>query len=114
MAAGNAFQSCAEDTANHSTRCSRYRNAAICYFDGEDEIRAAWTYINAELYDDAAQLFRKHALFDDAVEVIRKYREEMNPELANRILDVVRLEYFRTGRLEYELHGFCTAWDNDS
>jgi hypothetical protein len=91
--AAEAFIKCA-DAATKEKR-AYYRIAGECFVNHGDNNKAAQVYLDAEEYTLAAQLYRKEGRFDDAIRVIQAYRDMIQPNVVESILDVVRLVYFR-------------------
>lgn len=76
------------------------RNAADCFEKALDDFKAAHAYAQAEEFTAAAKLYRKCAKFDEAVEIVTNYRPFIELEVAENIIDVARLFYFKSGELE--------------
>lgn len=94
--AADAFWSSAEVAVKEKT--SYYRIAAECYLQYGDELQAAHAYHNAAEYTHAARLYRRVGMFDEAVAVVKSH--DVDPSVAENIIDVSRLEYARGGKLK--------------
>lgn len=102
LTAAHAFASCAQ----HSLRQkgTYLRVAGDCYVLGQDEPAAARAYLDASQFTLAARHFRKAGMFDEAVEVIQTHRVHMDSDVAEDIMDLARLYYFKERKLEYVPH----------
>lgn len=98
LVAAEAFVKCAV-AAPKETR-AYYRIAGECFVNHGDNLKAAQVYLDAEEYTIAAQLYRKEGHFDDVVHVVRSYRDRMQPNVVESILNIVRLFYLRNFELE--------------
>lgn len=85
-----------------------YHNAGDCYEQGgncsdkvEDYGLAARAYECAKEYNPAVKLYRKSGMFDEAVNIVQHHRHEVEKELADSVLDVARLFYFRNKEFRY-------------
>ena len=99
LIASDAFLACAVD----ATRDKRayLRNAAECFVHGGDNRKAAWTYLEAEEFTAAAELFHKEGMVDEAVNIIKSHRTKMQDDVAESIIGVARLYYFKEHKFEY-------------
>lgn len=93
LAAAEAFLICAEDAKKEKR--AYFRNAAGCFERGGDNGRAASAYVCAEEYTAAAKLYRDLGQFDEAVRVIKTYKQNMDADVVQDIVDHSRLFYFR-------------------
>jgi hypothetical protein len=98
--AADAFLSCAVSATTLKEEKAYLRNAADCFVNALDDFKAAQTYVQAEEFTTAAKLYRKCAKFDEAVKIVTDYRSFVDREVAENIIDVARLFYFRSGELE--------------
>jgi tetratricopeptide (TPR) repeat protein len=101
VVAAEAFMGCAAVAFKDMERQGYFRIAGECYLKNEDNPRAAQAFRNAKEYTLAAQHYRKAGLFDDAIQVIESHREDILPDVAESIVDVVRLVYFRDTQVTY-------------
>ncbi|KAH6917671.1 hypothetical protein BKA70DRAFT_1139349 [Coprinopsis sp. MPI-PUGE-AT-0042] len=104
--AAKSFLECAA-TSRGKERRVFYHNAADCYeraaeiFKSADEaVRAAAAYETAEEYNDAIRLYRKYDKFDEAVKIVTSHRDKVKPDLAQNVVDVARLFYFKEKELK--------------
>ncbi|PCH33053.1 nucleoside triphosphate hydrolase protein [Wolfiporia cocos MD-104 SS10] len=105
--AAEAFWSSARcQGASAEEQLAYYRIAAECYTMCGNYGKAGEAYCCASQYALSAQSYRRGGMFDEAVEVIRSHRNSIDESIAKSILDVSRLEYFRTNRLEQGLELF--------
>ena len=110
--ASEAFLSCAREAIQ--TPEDYYRAAAGCFENAGDSPygaltylpEAARTYLLAECFTSAAQLFRKAAMFDEAIEVISRYPEKVEKSVATQIKEAARLRYFTEKEFEYVVRSF--------
>lgn len=98
--AADAFLSCAMSATTVKEKKAYLRNAADCFEKALDDFKAAHAYAQAEEFTAAAKLYRKCAKFDEAVEIVTNYRPFIELEVAENIIDVARLFYFKSGELE--------------
>lgn len=98
LAAGNAFLECASAATTESR--AYFRIAGDCFVSGENLVTAARAYVKAEEYTLAAKLYRKAGKFDEAVSVITAFREKIPTSVAESILNVACLIYFKDLELE--------------
>ncbi|KAL0573766.1 hypothetical protein V5O48_008193 [Marasmius crinis-equi] len=100
--AAKAFLACVGVTKQSSKdRLAYYRNAAEAFERAEDFKVAAETYVLAGEFGTAGSLYRQHGFFDEAVDVVKKYRARMPEEIAEKIIFVARLYYFKENKLKY-------------
>jgi tetratricopeptide (TPR) repeat protein len=99
-AAAEAFLNCAQLAINSKERGIFLRNAAECLERADEDFRAAEVYKQAQEFTKAAKLYRKTAKFDDAVAVITENRSQVVQEVAENIIGVAKLFYFKSGELE--------------
>lgn len=99
LSAADAFLECAG--AASTEQRAYFQNAADCYVAGGDIPKAAQAFLSAEKFTHASQLYRKCGLFDEAVKVVKDHREGMQQDVADSIIGVSRLFYFREHKLEY-------------
>jgi hypothetical protein len=76
------------------------RNAGECFEHAAEDYRAAQAYMEARDFTLAAKLFRKCAKFDDAVDVVKRFRPNIEDDVAQNIVDVAKLYYFKGGELQ--------------
>ncbi|KAF4623894.1 hypothetical protein D9613_001576 [Agrocybe pediades] len=76
------------------------RTAGDCYEHAQEDQKAAEAYARAEEYNSAAKLYRKCARFDEAVAIVLDHRQDVDHDIAENIIDVARLYYFKSGELE--------------
>lgn len=99
--AARSFSECAQSSKGkeqkvyHHNAGDCYEQAGNCGDNLEDYGLAAMAYQAAREYNSAVKLYRKSDQFDDAVYVVQHHREEVDKELAESVLDVARLFYFR-------------------
>jgi len=98
--AANAFLSCAMSATTMKEKKAYLRNAADCFENALDDFKAAQAYAEAEEFTVAAKLYRKCAKFDEAVAIVTDHRQFVEQEVAENIIDVARLFYFKGGELE--------------
>ena len=98
--ASTAFSLSAASAVLRSERLTYYRNAAECYLEAEELVKAAVAYIAAEDYTRGAQLYRQTGHFDEAVDVIEKYKAQVQETEAENIVKVAKLHYFTQQELE--------------
>ncbi|KII86508.1 hypothetical protein PLICRDRAFT_44106 [Plicaturopsis crispa FD-325 SS-3] len=98
LVAAEAFHACAQEANKEKT--AYFRNAADCYMQGGDDLKAARAFVDAEDYTSATLQYRKIGMFDDAISVITTYQAKVKPDVSKRITSVARLFYFQSGELE--------------
>lgn len=98
--AANAFLSCAASATTVKEKKAYLRSAADCFEKASDDFKAAQAYAEAEEFTIAVKLFRKCAKFDEAVAIVTDHRPFIELEVAENIIDVARLFYFKSGELE--------------
>jgi tetratricopeptide (TPR) repeat protein len=96
--AADAFVGCGASAK--SERRFYYHNAAECYARSGDDQKAAEFYEMAAELTLATQHYRKAGLFDDAVRIIETSPDNVDKPVADTILDVARLQWFREHNLE--------------
>ena len=100
LLAAEAFLQCATAGVKAKEKEVYYRNAGECFEHAAEDYRAAKAYMEAREFTVAAKLFRKCAKFDDAVDVVKTFRQNIKDEVAENIIDVARLFYFKGGELQ--------------
>ena len=98
--AADAFLLCAVSATTVKEKKAYLRSAADCFENALDDFKAAHAYAQAEEFTTAAKLYRKCAKFDEAVEIVTNHRSFIELEVAENIIDVARLFYFKSGELE--------------
>lgn len=105
--AAASFLVCARNSKGKEQKVY-YHNAGDCYEQGgncsdkvEDYGLAAQAYEYAKEYNPAVKLYRKSGMFDEAVNIVQDHRHEVEKELADSVLDVARLFYFRQKEFGY-------------
>ena len=98
--AANAFLSCAVSATTVKEKKAYLRSAADCFEKALDDFKAAQVYAEAEEFTSAAKLYRKCAKFDEAVAIVTDHRPLVELEVAENIIDVAKLFYFKSGELE--------------
>lgn len=100
LVAAEAFLECATAAVNAKEKRIYYRNAGDCFECAQDEYQAACAYTEAHEFTTAAKLFRVCAKFDEAVDIVKRFRQEIDDDVAQNIVNVARLFYFRGGELQ--------------
>ena len=98
--AADAFLSCVVSAITVKEKKAYLRGAADCFENALDDFKAAHAYAQAEEFTTAAKLYRKCAKFDEAVKIVTNHRPFIELEVAENIIDVARLFYFKSGELE--------------
>jgi len=101
LAAAQAFVECSGSAKSTKEKRAYFRSAGECFEQARDDYRAAQLYSQAEEYNTAVRLYRKCARFDEAVAIVTHNRREVEEEVAENIIGVARLFYFKGGELEY-------------
>lgn len=101
LAAAQAFVDCSGSAKSAKEKKAYLRSAGECFEQARDDYRAAQSYSQAEEYNTAVRLYRKCAKFDEAVAIVTHNRQEVDEEVAENIIGVARLFYFKGGELEY-------------
>lgn len=104
LRAADSFHEAAEKATKTSERHAYYRIAAEGFAEVGDNRRAAEEYLFAAEYARSAQHYRKAALFDEAVAVAQSHKKEIPVAVAESIITVARIHYFRENYLEYVLN----------
>ncbi|KAH6876648.1 hypothetical protein BKA70DRAFT_1576722 [Coprinopsis sp. MPI-PUGE-AT-0042] len=104
--AAESFLECATTSRGNERRVF-YHNAADCFERAAqifntplEAARAAAAYEIAEEYNDAVRLYRKHDKFDEAVNIVTAHRDKVKPDLAQNVVDVARVFYFKQKELK--------------
>jgi tetratricopeptide (TPR) repeat protein len=100
-AAADAFVGCAKDARKE--RKEYFRIAADLFYGIEDYGHAGDAYTEAHRFTDAARTYRKAGLFDKTVGVLKAYREKIDEDVANALVNVSRLYYFKQNDLRWAL-----------
>ena len=100
-AAAEAFLKCAQSAINSKESATFLRNAGECLERADEDFRAAEVYKQAQEFTKAAKLYRKTAKFDEAVAVVTENRSQVAEEVAEYIIGVAKLFYFKSGELEW-------------
>lgn len=101
LAAAEAFVECSGSAKSAKEKKAYLRSAGDCFEHARDDYRAAQSYVQAEEYNTAVKLYRKCARFDEAVAIVTRNRQEVEEEVAENLIGVARLFYFKGGELEY-------------
>ena len=101
LAAAEAFIECSGSAKSAKEKTAYLRSAGDCFEHGRDDYRAAQSYAQAGEYNTAVKLYRKCARFDEAVAIVTRNRQEIEKEVAENLIGVARLFYFKGGELEY-------------
>ncbi|CUA74878.1 TPR and ankyrin repeat-containing protein 1 [Rhizoctonia solani] len=97
--AASQFIECAKSSKGRQ-QISCYLRAAECHLQAEDWKAAAGAFYSGNDFNMAAKNFRRAGCFDEAVDVIKRHQHGVQRSLADEIIGVARLEYFRTNKLE--------------
>lgn len=100
LATARAFFSSAKVADSRQEKLAYYRIAAECFSEGDDYGSAAKAYLSALEYTRSAQHYRKAGMFDEAVDVIQTHRKDIPAPAAEKILDVAKIHYFTSNKLE--------------
>lgn len=100
LVAADAFLLCSASATNARQTKAYLRSAADCFEHAREYYKAANAYARAEEYNAAVKLYRQCAKFDEAVEIVTNKRQYVEPEVADNIVDIARLFYFKGGELE--------------
>lgn len=98
--AAESFMTVAQGAADDDDKQEYYRVAAGCFESSGNDRSAGFAYHAACQYTLAAQSFRKAGSFDEAVEVIKNHRDQVDEDIARRIIDVSRLHYIKEDSIE--------------
>ncbi|KJA29102.1 hypothetical protein HYPSUDRAFT_32443 [Hypholoma sublateritium FD-334 SS-4] len=98
--AAEAFLECSESSRNAKERKAYLRSAGDCFEHAREEYKAAEAYSKAEEYNIAVKLYRKCARFDEAVNIVKANPHHVDVDVAENIIDIAKLFYFRGGELE--------------
>ncbi len=99
--AAESFMTVAHGAADYDDKREYYRIAAGCFESSGNDRSAGFAFRAACQYTLAAQSFRKAGSFDEAVEVIKNNRDQVDEDIACRIIDVSRLHYIKEDNIEY-------------
>ncbi|KAG2023736.1 hypothetical protein CC2G_001355 [Coprinopsis cinerea AmutBmut pab1-1] len=106
VVAAESFLECAAFSTGKRRKVF-YHNAADCFeraaqlFDMLDLFaRAAKAYEDAEEYTPAVRLYRKCDKFDEAVNIVVGHKGKVDQSLAENVVDVARLFYFKQRELK--------------
>lgn len=100
VSAATAFEKVAESATRKSEQRTFSRIAAECYAHIADHLRAAPLFERARSYTLAARHYRSAGQFDDAVRVMKAHEEDIDPDVAEEIMDVSKLFYLKGGQIE--------------
>lgn len=95
LIAAEAFLECASAAIKDKEKRAYFNNAGKCFVSYGDDTRAAKAFYAAKEYALAAQHYRADGLFDEAVHVIQTHRQDIQPDIANKIYDIARIYYFQ-------------------
>ncbi|KAF8974058.1 hypothetical protein BDZ97DRAFT_421872 [Flammula alnicola] len=100
LAAAEAFVQCSVSAINSKETKAYLRSAGDCFEHAQEDFRAADAFSRAGEYNNAVKLYRKCAKFDEAVAIVTSNRRDIEMEVAENIIDIARLFYFKGGELE--------------
>ncbi|KAF8895020.1 hypothetical protein CPB84DRAFT_1782432 [Gymnopilus junonius] len=100
IVAAEAFSKCSVVARSLKEKKVYLRNAGECFVHAEEDFKAADAYNQAEEYNTAVKLYRKCARFDEAVAIVTQNGQGVEAEVAENIIDIARLFYFKGGELE--------------
>jgi len=79
-----------------------FHNAGDCFeaaaslgIKSEDCGKAGDAYASAEEFDAAVRMYRRCDMLDEAVRIVQENRAKMTPSVAENILELAKLFYFR-------------------
>ncbi|KAJ7652111.1 hypothetical protein DFH06DRAFT_1094341 [Mycena polygramma] len=100
--AAATFMKCAKNLNEDSTETAKVYNriAGDCFVHAGDKGEAITAYTLAKYFNPVVKLYRSMAKFEEAVATIRNHSEEIDPEIAESVIGVARLFYFRERQLE--------------
>lgn len=101
--AAEAFVEAVPGSSELEDRQTYYRIAAECYVRSGNNRKAGAAYLGAGEYTLAAKHFRKAGMFDEAVTIIQFHGGEVDPDVAQSILDVAKLYYIKENKLRCQV-----------
>ncbi|CAA7264670.1 unnamed protein product [Cyclocybe aegerita] len=111
LAAAEAFKECAVSTINAKEKRAYLHNAGDCFEHAQEDFKAAEVYKQAGEFTTAAKLYRKCAKFDEAVEIITQNRQAVDSNVAQNIVEIAKLFYFKNNELSKASQLFDTIDD---
>ncbi|KAJ6498114.1 hypothetical protein C8R47DRAFT_1212438 [Mycena vitilis] len=100
--AAAAFMKCAKNLDEDSTKTAEVYNriAGDCFVHAGDKGQAITAYTLAKYYNPVVKLYRSMGKFEEAVATIKNHSGDIDPEIAESVIGVARLFYFRERQLE--------------
>ncbi|KDR84732.1 hypothetical protein GALMADRAFT_260438 [Galerina marginata CBS 339.88] len=99
LLAAEAFLECSLVAPSAKEKKAYLRSGGECYEYAQEDYKAAEAYAKAEEYNTAVKLYRKCAKFDEAVAIVTQ-KDGVETAVAENIIDIARLFYFKGGELE--------------
>ncbi|KAJ7139395.1 hypothetical protein C8R44DRAFT_867547 [Mycena epipterygia] len=94
-----AFVACARNDRGDAAKIY-FRRAGECFEHAGDVPQAIDAYSEARHFARVAELYRNLGNFDDAVATIQNHDQEINPDVAEKVIGVARLFYFKNRQIE--------------
>ncbi|KAJ7671910.1 hypothetical protein B0H17DRAFT_1141332 [Mycena rosella] len=94
-----AFVECAKNDTGAGAE-AYFRTAGECFEQGDDLTHAIDAYSEARYFSRVAELYRTLGKFDEAVATIRNHSQEIDSWIAEKIISVARLFYFKKGQIQ--------------
>ncbi|TDL19417.1 hypothetical protein BD410DRAFT_842137 [Rickenella mellea] len=110
ITAGRAFLECAQMPQSQES-LEHFCLAGECFAKGGHHGSAASAYLQAKEFTLSAQQYRDAGLFDDVVKVIRDHTDEVDAEIADKLLNVARFHYLHRKELGKAKSLFKTVED---
>ncbi|KAJ7171695.1 hypothetical protein C8R43DRAFT_874648, partial [Mycena crocata] len=95
----NAFAECAKTAGRDATRVY-FRRAGECFEEAGSVTEAIAAYTEAEYFDRVAELYRVVGKFDEAVATVQNHLQDISSGIAQKVINVARLFYFKKGQIE--------------
>ncbi|KAJ7794031.1 P-loop containing nucleoside triphosphate hydrolase protein, partial [Mycena olivaceomarginata] len=94
-----AFMDCAKNDPGDAALVY-FRRAGECFENAEDVVQAITAYTCARYFGRVAELYQHLGKFDEAVATVQTHSQDIDPDIAERVIGVARLFYFNKGQME--------------
>ncbi|KAJ6614863.1 hypothetical protein B0H10DRAFT_2042924 [Mycena sp. CBHHK59/15] len=95
----SAFQNCARADSGKVAK-TYFRRAGECFEHSGNDIQAIGAYRSACEFTRVAELYRKLGKFDEAVDIVQNHRQDIDPDVYDKVIHVARLFYVKEDQLK--------------
>ncbi|KAF8193621.1 hypothetical protein K438DRAFT_1761756 [Mycena galopus ATCC 62051] len=85
-----AFMDCAKNDPGDAAALVYFRRAGECFESAEDVVQAITAYTCARYFGRVAELYQHLGKFDEAVATVQTHSQDIDPDIAEKVIGVAR------------------------